>query len=72
MRFILWTSSTADNKLSISIDKSGVDRSGLIVSSTVTLYGLYRTNCEVYRMQSDLNDRSVYPSLIVPVVWFNV
>ena len=26
----------------------------------------------MYRTQSDLNDRSVYPSLIVPAFWFNV
>ncbi len=34
----------SDNKLSISIDKSGVDRSGLMVSSMVGLYGLYIIN----------------------------
>ena len=26
----------------------------------------------MYRTQSDLNDRSVYPSLIVSAFWFNV
>ena len=26
----------------------------------------------MYRTQSDLNDKSVYPSLIVPAVWFSV
>ncbi len=35
--FILWTCWISDIKLSISIDKSGVDRSGLIVSSMVGL-----------------------------------
>ncbi len=42
--FTLWTSSISDIKFSISIDKSGVDRSGLIVSSMVGRYGLYRTS----------------------------
>ena len=42
MRFILWISSISDNKFSISVDKSGVDRSGLIVSSMVGLYELYK------------------------------
>ena len=35
--FILWTSSISDIKFSISIDKSGVERSGLMVSSMVGL-----------------------------------
>ncbi len=26
----------------------------------------------MYKTQSDLNDRSVYPSLSVPAFWFNV
>ena len=26
----------------------------------------------MYRTQSDLNDRSVYPYLIVPAFWFNM
>ncbi len=51
------------------MDKSRVERSGWIVSSTVGLKGLYITNWDVYRTQSDLNDRSVYPSLIVPASW---
>ena len=62
----------SDNKFSISMDKSGAERSGGIVSSIVGLKGLYIINCDVYRTQSDLNDRSVYPSLIVPAFWFNV
>ncbi len=62
----------SDNKFSISMDKSGVERSGWIVSSMVGLKGLYIINCDVYRTQSDLNDRSVYPSLIVPAFWFNM
>ncbi len=37
VRFILWTSLISDSKFSISIDRSGVDRSGLIVSSIVGL-----------------------------------
>ncbi len=60
----------SDNKFSISMDKSGVERSGWIVSSIVGLKGLYIINCDVYRTQSDLNDRSVYPSLMVPAFWF--
>ena len=35
--FILWTSSISDIKFSISVDKSGVERSGLMVSSMVGL-----------------------------------
>ncbi len=27
-------------------------------------------SCDVYRTQSDLNDKSVYPSIIVPAFWF--
>ncbi len=60
----------SDNKFSISKDNSGVERSGWIVSSIVGLKGLYIINCDVYRTQSDLNDRSVYPSLMVPAFWF--
>ncbi len=60
----------SDNKFSISMDKSGVERSGWIVSSIVGLKGLYIINCDVYRTQFDLNDRSVYPSLMVPAFWF--
>ncbi len=41
VRFILCTSSISDIKLSISVDKSGVDKSGFIVSSMVGLKGLY-------------------------------
>jgi len=33
----------SDNKFSISMDRSGIERSGLIVSSTVGLNGLYIT-----------------------------
>ncbi len=46
----------SDNKFSISMDKSGVERSGWIVSSVVGLKGLYIISCDVYRTQSDLND----------------
>ncbi len=60
----------SDNKFSISMDKPGVERSGWIVSSIVGLKGLYIINCDVYRTQSDLNDKSVYPSLMVPAFWF--
>ena len=60
----------SDNKFSISMDRSGIERSGLIVSSMVGLKGLYIINCDVYRTQSDLNVRSVYPSLIVPAFCF--
>ena len=60
----------SDSKFSISMDKSGVERSGWIVSSIVGLKGLYIINCDVYRTQSDLNVKSVYPSLIVPAFWF--
>ena len=60
----------SDNKFSISKDKSGVERSGWMVSSMVGLKGLYITNCDVYRTQSDLNDKSVYPSFIVPAFCF--
>ena len=60
----------SDNKFSISMDKSGVERSGWIVSSMVGLKGLYIISCDVYRTQSDLNDKSVYPSFIVPAFCF--
>ena len=60
----------SDSKFSISMDKSGVERSGWIVSSIVGLKGLYIINCDVYRTQSDLNVKSVYPSLIVPAFCF--
>ncbi len=56
----------SDSRFSISMDRSGVERSGWIVSSIVGLKGLYIINCDVYRTQSDLNVKSVYPSLIVP------
>ena len=62
----------SDNKFSISKDKSGVERSGWIVSSMVGLKGLYIISCDVYRTQSDLNDKSVYPSFIVPAFCFMV
>ena len=62
----------SDSKFSISMDKSGVERSGCIVSSMVGLKGLYIISCDVYRTQSDLNDKSVYPSFIVPAFWFNM
>ena len=60
----------SDSKFSISMDKSGVERSGWIVSSSVGLKGLYIINCDVYRTQSDLNDKSVYPSIIVSAFCF--
>ncbi len=60
----------SDNKFSISNDKSGVERSGGIVSSIVGLKGLYIISCDVYRTQSDLNDKSVYPSFIVSAFCF--
>ncbi len=60
----------SDNKFSISKDKSRVERSGGIVSSMVGLKGLYIISCDVYRTQSDLNDKSVYPSFIVPAFCF--
>ncbi len=39
----------SDNKFSISMDKSGVERSGGIVSSIVGLKGLYITNSVQFR-----------------------
>ena len=36
----------------------------------VGLKGLYIISCDVYRTQSDLNDKSVYPSFIVPAFCF--
>jgi len=54
------------SKFSISMDRSGVERSGWIVSSIVGLKGLYIISWDVYKTQSDLNDKSVYPSIIVP------
>ena len=56
----------SDSKFSISMDRSGVERSGWIVSSIVGLKGLYIIKCDVYRTQFDLNDKSVYSSFIVP------
>ena len=56
----------SDNKFSISMDKSGVERRGLIVSSTVGLKGLYivrsacklrarRTVCKSVFFSNDIN-----------------